>query len=435
MKPDISVIVPVYNVENYLSCCINSLLTQSYENIEIICVNDGSTDSSLEILKDFQRKDERIVIISKENAGYGDTINCGLREARGTYVGIVESDDFAEPDMYEKLYKCAEQYHADIVKANFNDYFTASGEKRFHEYLVGQQYDTLIEQDKSLILLGPVIWAGLYRKSFLQNNNIWLLDTAGASYQDTSFSFKVFLCAQRVVFLKDAVINYRNDRDDSSVNSNEKVFCICNEVEECKRFMTQRMADLSMIPLFVRNKFYRYKWNLDRLHGTNKIKFFEYMHHDFLKDEIQGYFERKYWNMEDWVFAHRLIYDFQNLFEDLKKSNTSEQLMFDRDKVTELSILQSIEGVYIYGAGKRADKIYDYLCKNNVNVMAYVISDGQLLKKSDKKIPTLYISDVKYPMNELFIIGVSERYKDEIINELSKRHINSFININHLLKE
>ena len=434
MKPDISVIVPVYNVENYLSCCINSLLMQSHENIEIICVNDGSTDSSLELLNEFQKKDERIIIISKENAGYGDTINCGLRQARGTYVGIVESDDFAELDMYDKLYQCAEQYQSDVVKANFNDYFTDSDEKRFHEYLVGQQYNTLIERDKSLILLGPVIWAGLYRRDFLVDNDIWLLDTAGASYQDTSFSFKVFLCAQRVVFLKDAVINYRNDREDSSVNSNEKIFCICNEIEECKRFMIQKQ-DLSMMPLFVRNKFYRYKWNLDRLHGVNKIKFFEYMHHDFLKDEMHGYFQQKYWNMEDWVFVHRLIFDFQNLYDDLKKNNTSEQLMFNRDKETELSMLQSIEGVYIYGAGKRADKIYAYLCKHHVKVLAYVISDGELLKKNDETIPIMYISDVKYPMNELFVIGVSERYRDEIINELSKRHINNYIDINYLLEE
>lgn len=434
MKPDISIIVPVYNVEKYLECCMNSLLKQSHENIEIICVNDGSTDSSLEILQNYQSRDHRVIIISKENSGYGDTINCGLRQAKGKYVGIVESDDFAEPEMYDKLYKCAEQYDADVVKANFNDYFTASGEKNFHEYLVGQQYDKLIEHDRSLILLGPVIWAGLYRRSLLIDNDIWLLNTAGASYQDTSFSFKVFLCAQRVVFLKDAVINYRNDRDDSSVNSNEKIFCICNEIEECKRFMDDKITDLSIMPLFVRNKFYRYKWNLDRLHGSNKLKFLEYMHYDFLKDEKQGYFERKYWNMEDWIFVHRLIFDFQNLFEDLKNNNTSEQLMFSRDKETELAILQNIDGVYIYGAGKYANKIYDYLCENSIKVIAYVISDGQLLEVYNKKIPVLYVSDIKYPMNELFVIGVSEKYRDEIINELSKRHINNYIDINHLLK-
>ncbi len=435
MKPDISVVVPVYNVENYLECCLNSLLKQTHENIEIICVNDGSTDSSLEILEGFQRRDERVIVISKENSGYGDTINCGFRIAKGTYIGIVESDDFAEPEMYERLYECAEKHAADVVKANFNDYFAASGEKRFHEYLIGQKYDTLIEQDRNLILLGPVIWAGLYRRSFLLNNDIWLLNTSGASYQDTSFSFKVFLCARRVVFLKDAIINYRNDREQSSVNSNEKVFCICNEIEEAKRFMEKRISDSSMMPLFVRNKFYRYKWNLERLNGINKLKFFEYMHYDFLKDEIQGYFERKYWNMEDWIWVHRLIFDFSNLFKDLKGNNTSERLMFCRDKATEMDVLRRIDGVYIYGAGKWADRTYDFLCSNNISVKGYVVSDGQLLKENNKKVPILYISDVVYSMNELFIIGVSEKYREEIINELLKRHISNYIYIDHLLKD
>ena len=96
----LSVIIPVYNVEQYLGECLESVIKQTLKDIEIICVNDGSTDNSLEIIKKFARKDERIKIIDKPNSGYGDSMNKGLETETGEYIGIVESDDFIEPDMF-----------------------------------------------------------------------------------------------------------------------------------------------------------------------------------------------------------------------------------------------------------------------------------------------------------------------------------------------
>ena len=115
----ISVVVPVYNVEKYLKECINSIINQTLEDIEIICVNDGSTDSSLEILNDYAKKDSRIIVINKSNSGYGHTMNMGLNAASGEYIGIIESDDFADKNMFEDLYKLAKEYDADIVKGDW----------------------------------------------------------------------------------------------------------------------------------------------------------------------------------------------------------------------------------------------------------------------------------------------------------------------------
>lgn len=118
----ISVVVPVYNVEKYLKECIDSIINQTLEDIEIICVNDGSTDSSLEILNDYAKKDSRIIVINKSNSGYGHTMNMGLNAATGEYVGIIESDDFADKNMFEDLYKLAKEYDADIVKGDWYNY-------------------------------------------------------------------------------------------------------------------------------------------------------------------------------------------------------------------------------------------------------------------------------------------------------------------------
>ena len=107
-KPLVSVLIPVYNVEKYLERCLDSILKQTLTKIEIICVNDGSTDNSLSILKEYQKKDSRIIIVNKENGGLPSARNAGLDRAEGKYVGFVDSDDYIEPNMFQKLYDTAE---------------------------------------------------------------------------------------------------------------------------------------------------------------------------------------------------------------------------------------------------------------------------------------------------------------------------------------
>ena len=99
----VSILIPCYNVEKYIRQCLDSVVNQTLKDIEIICINDGSTDSTLDILRKYENRDNRIKVISKHNSGYGASMNIGLETAKGEYVGIVESDDFVEPNMFEKL--------------------------------------------------------------------------------------------------------------------------------------------------------------------------------------------------------------------------------------------------------------------------------------------------------------------------------------------
>ena len=107
--PLISVLVPCCNVEKYLRQCLDSIINQTYTELEIICLNDGSTDSTPDILREYEKKDSRILVVDKPNSGYGATMNLGLKMAKGKYIGIVESDDYIEPSMYEILCKEAEK--------------------------------------------------------------------------------------------------------------------------------------------------------------------------------------------------------------------------------------------------------------------------------------------------------------------------------------
>ena len=127
--PKVSVVIPCYNVEKYLRQCLDSVVNQTLKDLEIICVNDGSKDSTLDIIKEYAAKDPRVSYIDKPNAGYGDSMNKGFAKATGEYIGIIESDDYAELDMFEKMYTCVKKHDLDVVKSGFFYYYSKGQER------------------------------------------------------------------------------------------------------------------------------------------------------------------------------------------------------------------------------------------------------------------------------------------------------------------
>ena len=120
--PKVSIIMPTYNVEQYFRQCLESVINQTLTDIEIIPVDDGSPDNCEKIMDEYAKKDSRIKPIHKENGGYGKAVNAGLKMATGEYIGIVETDDWIEPDMYEKLYSQAKKFDSDVCKSGFYKY-------------------------------------------------------------------------------------------------------------------------------------------------------------------------------------------------------------------------------------------------------------------------------------------------------------------------
>lgn len=237
----ISVIVPVYNVEKYLTECIESIRSQSLEDLEIICVNDGSTDNSLDILNNFAKQDKRIIVINKTNSGYGHTMNMGLNAATGEYIGIIESDDFADKNMFEDLYKLAKDNDADIAKGDWFNYWSKNKFARKNNRISSAKAFQLTnsKKDKSLLRINPSVWSAVYKREFLNKYNIRFLETPGASYQDLAFSFKVFALAERVILTDKAYLYYRQDNMNSSVKSKTKIYCVCDEYDEIDRFLEE----------------------------------------------------------------------------------------------------------------------------------------------------------------------------------------------------
>ena len=267
--PVVSLLIPICNVERYLSECLDSAIGQSLEDIEIICINDGSTDSSPAIIREYMERDARVKMIDKSNSGYGDSMNRGLGMARGTYVGILESDDFMFADALQKLVDKAEEERADVVKGDFYLYWSTPQPRKelfniIDDRMLGHAY---CPKDRpGIFYKKPSIWSAIYRRDFLERNDIGFLRTPGASYQDAGFNFKVWACAERAAFIKDPILCYRQDNEKSSVNSPNKVFCVCDEYAEMERFLDARPELKQRLEgVLMRMKVDTYRWNDDRL--------------------------------------------------------------------------------------------------------------------------------------------------------------------------
>ncbi|MCI5545548.1 MAG: glycosyltransferase [Clostridiales bacterium] len=315
--PKLSVVVPVCNAQKYLRECLDSILGQTLRDIEVICVDDGSKDESGAMLDGYAARDARVRVIHKVNTGYGHSMNCGFDAAEGEYLGIVESDDWIEPDMFEKLCRAADMTKADAVKSNFYLYYgePAPRDEFFGVVparLCGKVFKPLESVDLEKIDFWngkPSIWSAIYRRDFIRGNNIRFNETPGASYQDASFNFKVWACAERVFCLDRAFLHYRQDNAGSSVNaSTSKVYCVRDEYDEMERFIAGRGADAALLERIMnRLRFDSYMWNTDRLMSPMKEEFAAYAAETFRTLLAQGRLDQAMFAPERWRFMQRFI--------------------------------------------------------------------------------------------------------------------------------
>ena len=348
----ISILVPIYNVEKYLKECLDSLITQTIEDIEIICINDGSTDLSLQILNEYQIKDKRIKIINKENSGYGASMNIGLEKANGKYIGIVESDDFVKNTMFEDLYKIAIQKDADIVKSDFYCYTTVNNHARKAGRISKLITNKIInaESHPKLLKMQPSIWSAIYKRDFLNANNIRFLETPGASYQDTSFSFKAMALAKKVVLTDKSYLYYRQDNENSSIHSKEKVFMICGEYDEITKFLNQRPEIKKFANCHKLIKQYNtYMWNLIRIDEQFRDSFIDIFSESYKKYYESGELNKEFYKKVNKKNIYLLIFDKENFKIYANKLVNQENNKNKRKKNFSIHINSSRISIILFG--------------------------------------------------------------------------------------
>ena len=244
--PKITLIVPVYNVEKWLPQCMDSLVGQTLKDIEILCINDGSTDHSLDILESYAAKDQRIRIISQQNAGQGAARNRGIREAKGAYVGFVDSDDWLDVHFCEKMYEAALKNDAELVICQihlYNDKTGQSFEKSewadipLFERFQGKVFSFEDTKEFYFNQITAVPWNKIYKTEFLRQNNLYFPE--GIKYEDYPYFFKMYICVKRAVLCPHKLYFYRVNRlgsDATDIRKNGFTFLShFNDIEETLR--------------------------------------------------------------------------------------------------------------------------------------------------------------------------------------------------------
>lgn len=439
----VSIIVPIYNVEQYLKECLDSIQNQTLKDIEIICIDDGSTDLSPRILDEYAKKDKRFRAVHKANEGYGKAMNVGIGMATAPYVGIVESDDRVEPDMYEKLYVLMEEKQVDVIKADYYEFYegckgeiieqyvSSISEGRIRHYIQASPklvaellglYDRIfhIRDHEEAFLFEKYTWSGLYNKRFLEKNHIVHNETPGASYQDNGFWFQTMAKAERIYFVKQAFYHYRIDNLNSSIHSRAKVFAVCDEFDFIRSVLEKMGEDGKRF----------YKWTdyfkvVDCITNMTRVGD-EYREPlaERIKEEFQQAFNRG--DIYADMYADHWRSDLFEIFMDYKNYARKENKRANQMD----HVLENYQEVFIYGAGLVGQRTYNLLRegRRNIKVKYFAVTEAEGNPERVFDVPVKEIDRLQsYKETALVIIAVGKKYIREVEELLKEQGFSHYV--------
>ncbi len=361
----VTVLIYVLNDQSHIEKCVRSVMAQLLRELEILLIDGGSTDGTLEIIGQLQQEDERIRLIRSE-AGVGYQFNTGLQAAKGKYIGICESDDYLLPDMYECQYEVAEKYELDVLKANVLR-FCENDEGEEYSFLFSLSadntlYDTLIypQEDPRFLRLGVNgFWSGLYSREFLEKHALHMNETKGASYQDVTFSFLTELYARRAYVMSDAFYCYRMDNPSSSVNSPRKISLLSTEYELLKEQLKQRGLWGQSKEIYWRWRTGGYFWFYDNLSDSMRTDYLPLLYREIrteLKEEAYTEAELDKKEKGLCLAAGKSL----DSFIDFISENDNEW----RQTQQKISVLNVTSDVVIFGTGNLGALVNCYLAQS-----------------------------------------------------------------------
>ena len=246
-KPIVSVIMPSLNVEPYIRQCMDSVLNQTLKNIELICIDAGSTDGTLEILQEYTQKDDRIRLIHSDRKSYGYQVNIGFTEAKAEYVGVVETDDYTAPEMYESLYSAANGAdNPDIVKSGYyviqpSENGTYEDGEIIRKCKIHKKTGSVFQlpEHYELLIGHPSIWTCIYKTEFLRKKKITMVEAPGGGWVDVPFLFQTLCEAERICWVNEPLYYYR--RSNPNASSYLKDCSIPTaRINDCKDYLERR---------------------------------------------------------------------------------------------------------------------------------------------------------------------------------------------------
>ncbi len=307
----VSVIVPVYNTAQYLPKCLDSLAAQTIDSLEVVMVNDGSADNSLDVMREYERKyPGRFISYTKPNSGVADTRNMGVSKARGEFIGFVDSDDLVEPAFFEKLYNGAVKYGADVCACNVIEIIGSEDNVHVQDRITQEGFITLSQTPEKVRLCRPYLCNKVFRRTIFNEDNVF---PHGMCYEDVSLIYGILFTADRIALVPDVHYTYLRLRSDSISNSADKkafdVFKACDIIDE----RAHRLNDYNKIGEVIQwvilvHIFIRVKRAYDDSNKQFKLEFIDRAY-EYLDEKFPGWKRNKYYfaNKKNLIFRSKAL--------------------------------------------------------------------------------------------------------------------------------
>lgn len=418
---DLSIIIPIYNVKDYLARCLDSVVSQKDSiDMEIICIDDGSTDGSQVICDDYAAMHEQIKVIHKHNSGYGHSVNIGIGKAIGDYIGIVEPDDYIEEDMYSVLLQIARKTEADIVKSNYYSFYT-DGEKEMNSqsdlfHNLDLYNKVIIPREYDECFAGACAnWTGIYKRKFLQENQIWHNETAGASFQDQGFFVQAMMLSNRMIVSDKAFYHYRIDNPSSSIVSDKKAFCILDEVH----FIWDKLTKSGLDEEKWKRRYFKYKYarlwiNIDRVD-------------EYEIEKYENYIVKEYWeDNQEPAFSDEFIWPFY-FFGQVRLrgilGKEYKKIILHKNKIEE--IFKLLGSIVIFGLDIFYKRILENVSeKSNIKIVEFISKRDQMSEEEIEEITNLIAEKSK---DHTVILCWSLMISKIIAERIEKKGIKNYI--------
>lgn len=429
--PLVSVIMPSLNVGSYIEKCLTSVMNQSIKDIEIICIDAGSTDGTLEIIKKYAELDQRIAVINSKVRSYGYQVNLGIKCAKGDYIAILETDDWIESGMYEMLYNVAVESKLDYVVADFDYAYELKDNKicfsRYRQFSKNtDMYNTVLLQDEinKLRASDYLLWKGIYNRQFILQNKITLHESPKAAYQDMGFLQQVKTYAQRAMYIDKSFYRYRMGRVGSSTCSLNGMLFYMNEFMWINNDLGL-LADLSDI----QETYYFYTMSVAFYYNYCKILFMLNWNY---KDECLSvpyqWFSEQLKSAIHEKIIYKKIYDnalwlgLNELLDSEIKFAIKMKCKYEHDMEEYLLWEKKIENkkVLVFGCGLIGSKTLRICDIRNITIEAFV--DNNIMRQQDgyNGYSVISVEQIKELglMEDYVIILAVKNDKEKIINQL-----------------
>lgn len=424
MNTTVTVIMPSLNVVNYIDESLQSVINQTLTNMEILCIDAGSTDGTLEIIEKYSKKDSRIKLVHSDVKSYGYQVNMGIEMSRGEYVAILETDDYIAPDMYRSLYLDAKKHNLDVSKSDF--YYRVDNElghylKESHicssidiEY--GKRYS--YSDIPKLVLFDSGIWKGIYRKAFLVKNKIELNNSYGAAYQDIDFLIQVFYGNPSIMYTKDPLYFYRYSRGGASSFSKNVLKYIADEWLYLEnRGLLENNSEKTQYAISRLVSCFVYEYN----------KLLDMCNYNMDDESIRNYFELLKNKTVEAIDNSQLISE-MDVYETIKEMLDDnggyvarrKAIMQDK-KFKRRRIKQALtkKDIIIFGCGNYGKITRNILMSWNITPLCYTDNDCNLWGRSINGIDVIKPSEALMDFHGIVIIANKSAY-DSIESRIMK---------------